>query len=142
MLRLWQIQISFIQVIRDFVCKLPHTFPNNLNVRLKEIKKYNENPKIRWGPNVAPSVPAKVKFSEIAIKNKKKKVIKILLSCLILLEFFTCCQIFCPRLSVEKTFAHSSSQSRSNLNILHSFQSFLKCLMEKQSKHDAKKFQI
>ena len=93
----------------DFIFKFSHGFPNKL--RLLTLENSEIQGKSQYWVEAQPGTqyPCRNKFFCNSDQKSKKADIKVVASCLILFEFFTCCQIICPRLSVKETFAHISS---------------------------------
>ena len=53
--------------------------------------------KTKLGQDLVPSLPCRIYYFPIAVKNYAKKNIKVFWSCLILLDFSTFCQVFGPQ---------------------------------------------
>ena len=50
------------------------------------------------GDRLVPSLPFKNQFLAVVVKTYAKADVKVFWICTILLDFFNCCQLFCPKL--------------------------------------------
>ena len=114
----------------DFIFKLSHGFPNKL--RLLTLENSETQGKSQYWVEAQPGTqyPCRNKFFCNSDQKSKKADIKVVASCLILLKFFTCCQLILSTAFCKRNFCSHLVQSHSNFNILHSFQPFFKRLLQ------------
>ena len=85
-----------IYSMRNTVYKLSHELPNDFEIASQEIRKFQETIKIRCRQSLVLSLHSRNKNFVIAVKIYAELVIKVFFSCLMLFDFFTLFQIFCP----------------------------------------------
>ena len=99
-----QVKLDLIFSIKNFACELPGELPNTYNLGSYEIRLFQEILRTGWGHGRVPSVPSTKAHLVLELKRYIKRDIRVFRPCQILLDSFTVCQIFCPKLFVETNF--------------------------------------